>query len=50
MAGGKKMVNIRLDSELWRKIKLQAVAEGKTLQAYVAEVLENVVANYGKVK
>jgi len=39
----KKMVNIRLDSELWCKVKAQAAIEGKTLEHFIAEVLSKVV-------
>ena len=35
----RKLINIRLDVDLWRKTKIQAATEGKTLQDYVEQVL-----------
>ena len=35
----KKLINIRLDEDLWKQAKLEAVRQGKTLQEYVTERL-----------
>ena len=37
----KKLINIRLDEELWKQTKLEAVKQGKSLQDYVTERLAN---------
>ena len=39
MVDGRKIVNIRLDPDLWRKAKAQAAMEGKTLQEYLEALL-----------
>lgn len=43
IAGGNynPMVNIWIDSELWKQAKIQAVMEGKTLQQYIEELLQS---------
>ena len=39
MAIERKMVNIRLNPELWHKAKVQAAMDGKTLQEYLEALL-----------
>jgi predicted HicB family RNase H-like nuclease len=36
----KKIINIRLDSELWKEAKLQAIKEDKTLQEWITEAIQ----------
>ena len=39
----KKIVNIRLDPELWRRVKSQAALEDLTLEHYVTQILQAAV-------
>ena len=43
--GGKKMVNILIDEDLWQQAKAAAALAGKTLQEYVSEVLRKAITN-----
>ncbi len=36
----KKIVNIRLDPELWKRVKSQAALEDQTLERYVTQILQ----------
>ncbi len=35
-----KMINIRIEQDLWHEIKIEAVKQNKTLQKFVSEALE----------
>ena len=35
----RKLINIRLDQDLWHKVKVKAAEKGITLMQYVEEVL-----------
>ena len=36
----KKLINIRLDADLWRQVKIKAVTNGIPLQQALAEALD----------
>ncbi len=36
-----KMINIRIEQDLWHKVKIEAVKQNKTLQEFVSEVLRS---------
>ena len=40
----RKLVNIRVDAELWRKAKVQAAVEGKTLQEWIEDAIRSRLA------
>ena len=40
MADERKMVNIRLDTELWRNAKARAAIDGKTLQEWIEDAIK----------
>lgn len=42
----KKIINIRLDSELWKQAKIQAIKEGKTLQEWITEAIKEKLDSY----
>ena len=35
----KKMINIRLDEDLWRQARLEALRQGKTMQEWLADAI-----------
>lgn len=44
--GDKKLVNFRLEPEVWYQLKLLALQEGKPMQAVVCEGLNKVFAEH----
>ncbi len=44
----KRIVNLQLNSGLWRKVKAQAALEGKTVVQWVSEVLKKALNKGGK--
>jgi predicted HicB family RNase H-like nuclease len=42
-----KVINIRLKEELWKKVKIQAINESKTMTEFIIETLERSVNHNG---
>ena len=39
--GKPKLVNLRIDADLWHQAKIEAVRQNKTLQEFVADALKD---------
>jgi macrodomain Ter protein organizer (MatP/YcbG family) len=46
MDNGKQKISINLDSELWKKLRIKSLEEGKT----ATEIVEKMVSDYVKKK
>lgn len=40
----KKLVNVRLDSDLWKEARIQAIREDKELQEWLTEAIKEKLA------
>lgn len=41
ITNNRKLINIRLDSSLWLRVKIEATKQGKSLQDFVTEALRD---------
>ncbi len=44
--GQLKLVNLRVDSDLWHQAKVEAAKQQKSLQEYVAEAIQEKLRSY----
>ncbi len=47
VVGKVKVINVRLKEELWKKVKIQAINESKTMTEFIIEALERSVNHSG---